>query len=77
MQNFQNSFETRKRSSYSAFSICMTVPLIRPSSTVNLKFLRKMIDAVFTEKAFLVKWKNYAFKKNEFPRKTFPQKFVE
>ena len=27
MQNFQNSFETRKRSFIRAFSICMTVPL--------------------------------------------------
>ena len=27
MQNFQNPFETRKRSFISAFSICMTVPL--------------------------------------------------
>ena len=27
MQNFQNTFETRKRSFISAFSICMTVPL--------------------------------------------------
>ena len=28
MQNFQDTFETRKRSCISAFSICMTVPLI-------------------------------------------------
>ena len=27
MQNFQDSFETHKRSFISAFSICMTVPL--------------------------------------------------
>ena len=27
MQNFQDTFETRKRSFTSAFSICMTVPL--------------------------------------------------
>ena len=27
MQNFQDTFETRKRSFISAFSICMTVPL--------------------------------------------------
>ena len=27
MRNFQDSFETRKRSFISAFSICMTVPL--------------------------------------------------
>ena len=29
MQNFQDTFETRKRSFISAFSICMTVPLIK------------------------------------------------
>ena len=27
MRNFQDTFETRKRSFISAFSICMTVPL--------------------------------------------------
>ena len=27
MQNFQDTFETRKAIIYSAFSICMTVPL--------------------------------------------------
>ena len=27
MQNFQNAFETRKRSFIIAFSFCMTVPL--------------------------------------------------
>ena len=34
MRNFQDTFETRKRSFISAFLICMTVPLI------NLYFLR-------------------------------------
>ena len=29
MRNFQDTFETRKRLFISAFSICMTVPLIR------------------------------------------------
>ena len=28
MRNIQDTFETRKRSIISAFSICMTVPLI-------------------------------------------------
>ena len=28
MRNFQDTFKTRKRSFISAFSICMTVPLI-------------------------------------------------
>ena len=27
MRNFEDTFETRKRSLFSAFSICMTVPL--------------------------------------------------
>ena len=31
MQNFQDGFEIRKRSFISAFSICMTVPLIQVS----------------------------------------------
>ena len=31
MRNFQDTFETRKRSFVSAFSICMTVPLIQTS----------------------------------------------
>ena len=30
MQNFQDTFKARKRSFISAFSICMTVPLIIP-----------------------------------------------
>ena len=29
MRYFQDTFETRKRSFVSAFSICMTVPLIK------------------------------------------------
>ena len=32
MGNFQNTFETSKRSVISAFSICMTAPLIKKSS---------------------------------------------
>ena len=35
MRNFQDNFETRKRSFISAFSICMTVPL-RKSITDDL-----------------------------------------
>ena len=31
MRNFQDTFETRKRSFVSAFSICMTVPSIQTS----------------------------------------------
>ena len=32
MRNFQDTFETRKRSFISAFSICTTVPLIMTKS---------------------------------------------
>ena len=43
MRNFQDTFETRKRSFISAFSICMTVPLIVMIAThhfqVNLQKL--------------------------------------
>ena len=39
MRNFQDTFETRKRSFISAFSICMTVPLslecANPSSAIK------------------------------------------
>ena len=31
MGNFQDTFETLKRSFISDFSICMTVPLIKPT----------------------------------------------
>ena len=36
MRNFQDTFETRNQSFISAFSICMTVPLI-PTSKYNIK----------------------------------------
>ena len=38
MQNFQNIFETRKRSFITAFSICMTLPLMFLISPVMLSF---------------------------------------
>ena len=34
MQNFQDTFETRKRSFISGFSICMTVPLDKGFSRI-------------------------------------------
>ena len=42
MQNFEDTFETRKRSFLSAFLICMTVPLKSPKSfvTIFLTFAR-------------------------------------
>ena len=37
MRNFQNTFETRKRSFVSAFSICMTVPLTFFNCTISFE----------------------------------------
>ena len=40
MRNFQDIFETRKRTFISAFSVCMTVPLMWPFNnriTVNIE----------------------------------------
>ena len=42
MRNFHDTFETRKRSFISAFSICMTVPLIK----VDINSL-KLLSAAF------------------------------
>ena len=36
MRNFQDTFETRKRSFVSAFSICMTVPSIQTSKMLEV-----------------------------------------
>ena len=36
MRNFQDTFETRKRSSISAFSFCMTLPLISHRLLYNM-----------------------------------------
>ena len=41
MRNFQDTFETRKRSFINAFSICMTVPLWKISILAKLF---KMLD---------------------------------
>ena len=43
MQNFQDSFKIRKRSFTSAFSICMTIPLI-PLSLLGSN--KEIIEAV-------------------------------
>ena len=40
MQNFQDTFEARKRSFISAFSICMTVPLNRHGHEISAFLLR-------------------------------------
>ena len=54
MRNFQDSFETRKRSFISAFSICMTVPLSKNPKilfeqiTLKLNLLWIDLFAVFS-----------------------------
>ena len=52
MRDFQYSFEIRKRSFISAFSICMTAPLSRgtqfePNQTSRTDFLRKTSTQMF------------------------------
>ena len=52
MQNFQNTFDTRKRSSISAFSICMTVPLIewevkKIENIVNARLTQALLQLLF------------------------------
>ena len=44
MQTFQDTFETRKRSFISDFSICMTVPLSMYDLLVDTK--RKRADSI-------------------------------
>ena len=46
MQNFQGTFETRKRSFISAFSICMTVPLNVCSNLLKIREKIQIIDVV-------------------------------
>ena len=49
MRNFQDAFETRKRSFISAFSICMTVPLsTNPSGIlIKIKLKKKLYEHSF------------------------------
>ena len=42
MQNFQETFETRKRSFIVAFSICMTVPLSNTKATFEAQFMKEL-----------------------------------
>ena len=59
MQNFQDTFEIRKRSFIIAFSICMTVPLI----VHNLSKLSTFNERVSTEAA--AHWCSLAVLKNQ------------
>ena len=60
MRNFQDTFETRKRSLTSAFSICMTVPLkVKLGQTIN----RLRYDNYFKLKTFFTKFSENSVKK--------------
>ena len=69
MQNFPDTFETRKRSFISAFSICMTVPL-KFQNGFSLKQPKSKISLpqVFCKNAVLQKCCSEKFPK--FHRKT-------
>ena len=75
MQNFQDSFETRKRSLISAFSICMTVPLKFMTSSYCLnKNLRHMLLDILRRKKYMT-WKlsqliEYLLNKEHFMKKS-------
>ena len=56
MRNFQDTFETRKRSIISAFYICITVPLIL------LSFVVLFLVDMFNEKAPFLTRKNVSGK---------------
>ena len=47
MQNFQDSFETRKRSFISAFSICMTIALSFPNIVLARDILKNYCPKMF------------------------------
>ena len=49
MRNFQDTFETRKRSFTSAFSICMTVPLISESKVMILSHFDELSKLMMHE----------------------------
>ena len=49
MRNFQNTFKTRKRSFFSAFSICMTVPLIKMNFHVRQVVNKMSLDLIRDE----------------------------
>ena len=50
MRNFQDTFETRKRSFIGAFSICMTVPLtLKPIFSKTETFFKKLEDRFLVE----------------------------
>ena len=68
MWNFQDTFKTRKRSFISAFSICMTVPLIRWFSfstylytfVSTISYINKVYPQFLTTQIFSL-WKRTLF----------------
>ena len=58
MQNFQDTFETRKQSFISVFSICMTVPLINIENMqililMRIKINNQSTNVIFTDKKMI------------------------
>ena len=49
MQNFQDTFETRKQSCISAFSICMTLPLREISRQMDLLYHSVLTGVIYFE----------------------------
>ena len=74
MQNFQNSFETRKRSSYSTFSICMTVPLNKAILNCQFEVFAENDWRSFHWKSFFSKMEKLCIQKKWIPEKNLPAK---
>ena len=53
MRNFQDTFETRKRSYISAFPVCMTVPLKHPFQIFQNEEKYLLTQTLDTENHFL------------------------
>ena len=58
MRNFQDTFETRKQSFISVFSICMTVPLINIENMqililMQIKINNQSTNVIFTDKKMI------------------------
>ena len=65
MRNFQDTFETSKRSFIGAFSICMTVPLMQLTdqisfniNTRNKLFLKRILKCERTKILFIANRNN-------------------
>ena len=81
MQNFQNTFETRKRSFISAFSICMTVPLsnVAGKTPRTHLFFRKQCGIKFCHilfKQFFIMMRSEIYQNNHCLKFTRKQNFL-